>query len=200
MKTIDFYFDYSSPYAYLASEQIEAIASKHGRRVNWKPILLGAVFKVSNSAPLTALYPPKAKYSVHDFSRSARFAGVAFNQPDPFPVSGVTAARCTLWAMHFAADKVDALVHAIFRAFFVNNAAITSIDVIAELAAGVGIDAAAMVAGYQDEAIKAELKNETETAIAAGVFGAPWMVVDGESFWGNDRLPQVEGWLARGGF
>jgi 2-hydroxychromene-2-carboxylate isomerase len=200
MKQIDFYFDYSSPYAYLASEQIEAIAARHDAKVNWIPILLGVVFKSSNSAPLTMQYAPRAQYSVHDFNRSARFAKIPYTQPNPFPISGVAISRASYWIKAKAPDKLDAFVHAGLRALFVHNQDITKPEVIGPLAAGIGVNAEAMLTGMLAEEIKNQLKTETEAAINMGIFGAPFMVVDGEMFWGNDRLPQLEHWLATGGF
>lgn len=117
---IDFYFDFSSPYGYLASERIDALASKYGRTVNWKPILLGAVFKVSWQAPLTEV-PLKGVYSKIDFMRSARFYSVPYRQPDVFPISTVNASRAFLWAEEKDSAKAKGLAHALYRAYFRHN-------------------------------------------------------------------------------
>src|ERR1700739_911483 len=93
---IEFYFDFSSPYSYLASEQIEPLAARFGRRVDYKPTLLGATFKISGLRPLVEV-PLKGDYSRRDFQRSARFSGVPFVLPDPFPISTVSVARAYLW-------------------------------------------------------------------------------------------------------
>ena len=197
---IDFYFDFSSPYSFLASEQIDALAARHGRTVNYRPLLLGVVFKVADSAPLTEQYGPKARYSVHDFERSARFAGIAYRQPSRFPIGAVGASRAVLWLQKHQPHRVDPFVHAVFRAFFQDDRDIADAGVVAQIAGSVGIDGGQLMAAAQDPAIKERLRKAVDEAIAFGVFGAPTIVVDGEVFWGNDRLPQVERWLASGPF
>jgi len=197
---IEFLFDFSSPYSFLASEQIEPLAARHGRTVVFQPILLGAVFKASGSAPLTEQYGPKAGYSVHDFERSARFAGVRYRHPSKFPIGAVTASRAVLWLRQHRPDRANPFVHAVFRAFFQDDRDISDAAVVAEIAQSLGIDGPALIEGTQEAAIKDALRKAVEDAIASGVFGAPTIIVDGEMFWGNDRLPQVERWLATGPF
>lgn len=199
-KTIEFYFDFSSPYSYLASEQIDALAARHGRTVDYRPVLLGPVFKTSGGTPLTEGYGPKAEYSKHDFARSARFAGVQYRAPSRFPVGAVAAARAVLWLQQHAPDQATAFIHATFRAYFIEDRDISDAAVISAVARSVGIDADALAAGVQQPAIKDLLKQRVDEAIAFGMFGAPLIVVDGERFWGNDRLPQIERWLAQGPF
>jgi len=199
MTAIDFYFDFSSPYGFLASEKIEALAAKHGRTVNWHPMLLGVVFKQTGAAPLTEV-PVKGPYSKHDFARSARFHGVEFRMPPVFPIPSQAPARMVLWA----GDKDPAagarLAHALYRAFFVDGLDISKADVAAEVAGRAGFDAAAARAAVDDPAMKDALKREVESAVAAGVFGSPFVIVDGEPFWGLDRFDQLDRWLATGGF
>ena len=199
-KTIEFYFDFSSPYSYFASEQIDALAARHGRTVDYRPVLLGAVFKASGGTPLTEGYGPKAEYSKHDFARSARFAGVQYRAPSRFPIGAVAAARAVLWLQQHAPEKATPFIHAIFRTYFVEDLDISDAAVVGAVARSIGIDAEALAAGVQQPAIKDLLKQRVDEAIAFGMFGAPTIVVDGERFWGNDRLPQIERWLARGPF
>lgn len=197
MKQIEFWFDFSSPYSYLAAEVIEPLAAQHGRSVAYKPMLLGALFKVSGMQPLIDV-PLKGDYSRHDFARSARFHGVPFNMPSPFPIATVTAARALLWLQQQQAPQADAFVHALLRAYFVQGRNISEPPVVAQVAAELGIDTGALAQAVQDPAIKDLLKRNVDEAIARGVFGAPFMFVDGEPFWGHDRLPQLERWLATG--
>jgi len=199
-RPLDFYFDFSSPYSFLASEQIEPLAARHGRAVVYRPLLLGAVFKASGSAPLTEQYGPKARYSVHDFERSARYAGVHYRHPSQFPIGAVAASRAVLWLQQHRPDQANPFVHAVFRAFFQDDRDISDASVVAQIAQALGVDGPALVQGAQEPAIKEELRRRVEEAIAFGVFGAPTIVVDGEVFWGNDRLPQIERWLATGPF
>jgi 2-hydroxychromene-2-carboxylate isomerase len=197
---IDFYFDFSSPYSYVASEEIEALAERHGREICWRPILLGVVFKPAGSTPLTEGYGPKARYSVRDFARSAAFVGVPYRHPTVFPVGAVAASRAVLWLQRESPAQAAPFIHAVFRALFVSDRNISEVPVVMELAQKLGIDTDRLAAGVQEDAIKTALRTEVEQAIARGVFGAPATFVDGEMFWGHDRLPQVERWIATGPF
>jgi 2-hydroxychromene-2-carboxylate isomerase len=199
MKPIDFYFDFSSPYGYLASQKIEALAERHGRSVDWHPMLLGVVFKQTGAAPLTEV-PVKGPYSKRDFARSARFHGVEFEMPPVFPIPAQAPSRIVLWAKQNNAADAGRLAKALYRAFFVQGRDIGKPDVAAEVAGEQGFDAAQARACVDDPAIKDALRREVEGAIAAGVFGSPFVVVDGEPFWGLDRFDQVERWLKEGGF
>jgi len=196
---IEFYFDFSSPYSYLLSEQIEAVAAKHGRSVRYKPTLLGAVFKVSGLTPLIDV-PLKGEYSVRDFARSARFAGISFRFPDPFPVVSVNPARALLWLQSAGSAKSVPFVHQVFRAYFAQGRNISEPAVLAQIAEELGVDPQALVAATQDPVFKDRLKSAVDESIARGVFGAPFVFVDGEPFWGHDRLPQIERWLQYGPF
>jgi 2-hydroxychromene-2-carboxylate isomerase len=199
MKPIDFYFDFSSPYGYLASHKIDALAERHGRTVDWHPMLLGVVFKQTGAAPLTQV-PVKGPYSKHDFARSARFHGVEFNFPPVFPIPAQAPSRIVLWAKQKSAADAARLSKALYRAFFVRGRDISKPEVAAEVAGEQGFDAAQARAAVDDPAIKDALKREVDGAIAAGVFGSPFVVVDGEPFWGLDRFDQIERWLREGGF
>jgi len=197
---IEFYFDFSSPYSYIASEQIESLAARTGRGLQWRPILLGAVFKASGGAPLTEVYGPKARYSVRDFARSAAFVGVPYRHPTVFPIGAVAASRAVLWLQREQASKAVPYIHAVFRAFFVDDRNVGDSTVALDVAQSLGIDAARLAAGVQEDAIKNSLRVDVEQAIARGVFGAPTISVDGEMFWGHDRFDQVERWITRGPF
>ncbi len=200
MKTaIEFYFDFTSPYSYLASETIEALAARHGRGVAYRPTLLGAAFKVSGQRPLTEI-PMKGDYSRRDLVRSARFHGIPFRMPEPFPVSTVTAARACLVLQRDHPALAVPFIHGVFRAFFVQGRNIAEVDVVHAVLAEAGADAAAVIEAAGQPGNKEALKAAVEASIARGVFGAPFFFVDEEPFWGCDRLPQVEKWLATGPF
>jgi 2-hydroxychromene-2-carboxylate isomerase len=197
---IDFYFDFSSPYGYLASERIEAIAARHGRSVDWHPMLLGVVFKHTGAAPLTMI-PLKGDYSRRDMERSARFHGVReFRMPSKFPIPSQAPARIVLWQKQRDLALAARLVHALYRAFFVDDIDISVPDNAVAVAAKCGIDATAARAAIDDPAVKDALKQANDDAMARGVFGSPFTIVDGEPFWGLDRLDQVERWLITGGW
>jgi 2-hydroxychromene-2-carboxylate isomerase len=198
--SIDFYFDFSSPYGYLASEKIETLAARHGRNVDWHPIMLGVIFKQTGAAPLTMI-PLKGEYSRRDMARSARFHGVAaFRMPSKFPIPSQAPARIVLWQKQRDPALAADLIHAFYRAFFVEDIDISAPDNAVAIAAKCGVDPTAARAAIDDPAVKDALKAENEKAIARGVFGSPFIVVDEEPFWGLDRLDQAERWLATGGW
>ncbi len=198
--SIDFYFDFSSPYSYLLSEQIDQLAARYGRKVRWHPVLLGIIFKATGSAPLTQQYPAKAAYSLHDFARSARFMGIPYRHPDIFPLATQTAARAYYWLHGEDCALARRFAHAVFRALYVDNRDISQADTVLDIAAGLGVDRDRLAAAVQSPEIKERLKQEVDAALPLGMFGAPYVVIDGEAFFGADRLPQIERWLAGGGF
>lgn len=196
---IEFYFDFSSPYSCIAAELIDDLAAKYGRKVKWRPMLLGVVFQKTGQ-PLLVNVPLKGEYSLRDFARSARYHGVPFNFPAKFPLSTVSAARAYYWLHGQDCAKARQFARAAFRAYWVDGRDISDLAVLQEIAAGLRVDPAALAAGVATPEIKERLRAETEAALAKGMCGAPWFVVDGEPFWGADRLPQIEKWLQTGGF
>ena len=197
--SIDFYFDYSSPYGYLAAMKIDDLAAGHGRSVNWKPILLGAVFKVTGAQPLPNL-PLKGDYAKRDFARSARFLGIPFKFPSRFPISSQAPARAFYWVNERDPAAARNLAKALYRAYFVADRDISSPEVTADVAATLGLKRDEVLAAINDPAVKDRLKNEVDAAIRLGVFGSPYIVIDGEPFWGVDRFGQIERWLGTGPF
>ncbi|MGH8796140.1 MAG: 2-hydroxychromene-2-carboxylate isomerase [Caldimonas sp.] len=223
---IDFYFDFSSPYSYIASEWIEALAARHGRTVNWKAILLGATFQAAElKSPVS--HPLKREYSMHDFERSARFAGVPLKMPEKFPIPTQNAARVFWWLQQHASQPLEAAsgaagrdggprpagadAHAgdlsashwarhCLRAYFARGVDLSDPAALQTLAAEFGLDAGQAAAVWNDPQWKARLKAANDAAIALGVFGAPFFMIDGEPFWGNDRRAQIERWLEKGPF
>jgi 2-hydroxychromene-2-carboxylate isomerase len=196
---IEFFFDFSSPYGYLASQKIDALAAKHGRAVDWQPILLGVLFRATGMLPLIEV-PMKGEYSKRDFLRSARFHGLQFRMPTRFPIPTQAAARVVLWLKAGDPALAGRVAKALFRAYFADDIDISSPDAVVAVAAREGVDAAAARAAIDDPAIKDLLKRNVDAAMARGVFGSPYVVVDGEPFWGLDRFDQLERWLADGGF
>ena len=197
---IDFWFDFSSPYGYLLSEKIDALAAQYGRMVRWHPILLGIIFKATGSAPLTLQNPAKASYSLHDFSRSARFMGVPYRHPSQFPLATQNAARAYYWLHGQDCVQARQFAHATFRALYVDDRDISSPDTVLDIAEKLGVDRPVLAAALQSPEMKERLKSEVDNAIKLGVFGSPYVLIDGEAFFGADRLPQIEHWLKTGGF
>jgi 2-hydroxychromene-2-carboxylate isomerase len=200
MKTpIDFYFDFSSPYGYFASARIDEIAARHGRAVTWRPILLGAVFKVTGQQPLPTI-PLKGNYAKHDLARSARLLGLPFKLPTKFPIAGTAPSR----AFYSVTEKDPALAaklaRALFSAYFADDRDISAPEVTTDVAAKLGFNKEGIAQALNDAAVKDRLRREVDAAIGLGVFGSPYIIIDGEPFWGADRLDQVEKWLATGGW
>lgn len=197
---IDFYFDFSSPYGYLASEQIDALAARHGRGVAWRPILLGVVFQQTGGQPLLNI-PLKGGYARHDLARSARLLGLPFQLPADFPFMSVAACRAFYWLHDRDPAKAVSLAKALYREAFGRGGAIDSGEAVLRVAAEAGVgDTDEMALGLNDSAVKQRLRDEVSQAISKGVFGSPLFIVDGEPFWGHDRLDQVDVWLQRGGW
>lgn len=196
---VDFYFDFSSPYGYLGSRFIDDIAARHGRSVSWRPILLGPVFQQSGNSPLVS-QPLKGDYARHDFPRTARYLKVPFVMPSPFPIATVAAARAFYWVNDRDPGLAKALAQGLFARFYGEGLDISSTDAVLGIAAAVGINQAALAAALNDPVVKDRLKREVEAAISRGVCGSPYFIIDGEPFWGADRLGQVEDWLRTGGW
>ena len=196
---IDFYFDFSSPYGYFAATRIDEIATRHGRSASWRPILLGAVFKVTKQQPLPTI-PLKGDYAKHDLARSARLFGVPFTFPSKFPVATTAACR----AYYSVAERDPALAkrlaRALYDAYFARDRDISMPETVVEIASGIGLAPDEVRDAIDDPAVKDRLRAAVDAAIAVGVFGSPYIVVDGEPFWGSDRLDQLERWLETGGW
>jgi 2-hydroxychromene-2-carboxylate isomerase len=192
---IDFYFDFSSPYSYIASEWIDAVAARHGRVVQWHAILLGATFQAAELKSPVA-YPLKREYSLRDFVRSAKFAGVPMTMPAKFPIGTQNAARVFWWLNDTTSPQAAvAWAHAGLRAYFTRGVDLSDMQALGTLLEHSGIDRAAAEAACAAPLWKERLKRVNDEAIAHGVFGAPFFIIDGEPFWGNDRRTQIEAWL-----
>ena len=199
-KTIDFWFDFSSPYSYVANEWVGALAARHGRTVRRNAILLGATFQAAELRPPVA-HPIKGDYSLHDFARSARFEGLPYKHPGSFPIATQNAARVFWWLAETRGNEAAAAwATAGLRALFTRDLALNDSAALKALAVEQGLDPEQAESVWNDGVWKARLKRANDEAIAAGVFGAPFIKVDGEPFWGNDRKPQIERWLGSGPF
>ena len=196
---IRFYFDFSSPYGYLAAQRIEAVAARHGRSVDWHPILLGVIFRITGQTPLLE-QPLRGAYFTHDMRRTAREWGVPLVMPEHFPFHSVAASRAFYWLKDHAPDQAVALARAVYAAYWGEGRDVDRPEQVAEVAAGLGIDGAALRDALGDEAVKERLKTEMDDAIDRGVFGSPTMLVDGEQFFGCDKFDQMERWIERGGW
>lgn len=196
---IEFWFDFSSPYAYFAAHQIEPLAARHGRAVLWRPFLLGAMLKLTGMAPLIE-QPVRGDYGRHDWARLSRLHDLPFRLPDRFPILSVAPARAYYAVEATAPAIAPQFALDLFRALFGKGIDITDPERIGEIGAALGLDRAWLAAAARDPQWKEALRLRTDEAIAKGVFGAPFVRVGEEGFWGSDRLWMVERWLETGGW
>ena len=206
MKRVDFFYDFSCPYAYLAHTQIEALCARAGAELVWRPMLLGGVFKAVGTVqvPFASMIPTKARHNAFDMLRWAEHFDVPLTTPPTHPNRTVLALRATL-----AADaEIPRASKAIFAAYWARGRDVAEPAVVREALDGAGLDGAGLVARAEDPAIRADLRARTDEAVARGVFGAPAFVVTapgvaGDLFWGQDRLDFVEkalgGWSVKEG-
>jgi len=198
---IDFYFDFISGYGYLASLRIEALAARHGRRVDWHCMLLGvAVMKTMGLKPLLET-PLKSDYVLRDFARYQRRHGLALARKlldpvmDPRP-----AARAFCWVKRHHPGREAAFAHALFDRYWRLGRDLSVSDELAALAPPLGLDEAALRDGIAGDESRNDLRASVAASLERGVFGSPFLIVDGEPFWGSDRLEQLDEWLERGGW
>lgn len=185
---IEFFWEPGSSYTYLASTQIERLAQECGATLKWKPFLLGKVFE-ARGTKLPASIPAKAQYMFEDLARWAQLYGVPLVTPKVFPVHSLLASRCAIAADHLG--HAGAAARAILHAYWGQGHDISQPDVLKAAFERAGLPGAAILEKSGDSAVKDQLRQYTEDAIARGVFGAPTMFVGDAMFWGNDRLDHL---------
>jgi len=196
---IEFYFEFSSPYGYIASQLVDAVSQRTGRPIRWRPFLLGPVFKLTGQAPLSEI-PLKGEYSKRDFLRSAKYYGVPYEHPAKFPVGTVAGVRAFYWLHDGNPRQAEAFAKALYAAYFTKGIDIGTPEAVIEAAKSVGADIAALGSALVDPEVKDRAKREVDRAIGRGVFGSPFFIIDSEPFWGCDRIPMMEQWIAKGGW
>jgi 2-hydroxychromene-2-carboxylate isomerase len=199
---LDFFFDYSSPFAYLAATQVQGIAERHGARLRWRPFLLGGLFRAIGTpmVPFAEMGSAKQSHAVADMHRWAEHWGVPFHFPTRFPMNTVTALRMTL---AIEGERRPLLARAIFEAYWSGDRDIADTTVLRAVADDAGFEGERLLALAGEQSIKDGLRAETDAAVALGACGAPTMRVEPEGaggpswlVWGQDRLPFVEEILA----
>lgn len=197
-KICEYYFAPQSPYAYLGHDRFVALAERHGAEIVIKPADFGRIFSVSGGLPLAKRAPQRQAYRLLELARwSAHLRLPLKLQPKFFPVSPDAAARLIVAAQLASGNSAAlALAGAIMRALWAEDADIADFDTLAAIATAHGFDGGNLVQASQTAGVQASYDRFTDEAIAAGVFGAPWYRVDGEDFWGQDRLDFVERALA----
>jgi 2-hydroxychromene-2-carboxylate isomerase len=193
MSRFEFFYDFVSPYSYLASTRVEGVSGRTGVPVRFRPFLLGGVFKATgNRAPIEV--EAKGKHMWSDLQRWAKRLSVPLARPPTFPISTVLALRVALQADDLG--KLVPFTHAAFRAYWAESRDLSAPEVVTEVASSVGLDGPALVAAAPAQ--RDRLMKQTQEAIDRGAFGAPTFFVGDELFVGNDRLDFVEEALRRG--
>ncbi|WP_425180677.1 2-hydroxychromene-2-carboxylate isomerase, partial [Paraburkholderia caledonica] len=184
---IEFWFDFGSNYSYLSVMRIEAEAAARGVSVDWRPFLLGPIFRALgfDNSPFV-LQKEKGAYVWKDMERQCRKYGIALTRPSVFPRAALLALRVALLGAE--REWIAAYCREIMQQNFVHDRDIGSIEVVSEALAKLGLPAQQIVAEAQSDANKLRLREQTEAAASKGIFGAPTFFVGDEMFWGNDRL------------
>ncbi len=199
MARLEFFYDCSSPWTYLAFSRVEALARDTGAELVWKPILVGGVFNTVNPSVYESRERPvkaKATYYAKDLQDWARHQGLRIGMPPVFPVNSVKAMRGAFYAEE--EGKISPYSKAIFEAYWGDLRDISQDDVLREIVGRVGLDEAAFFAKIADPVYKTRLKENTDELIARGGFGSPTLFVDGDDmYFGNDRLELVREALKR---
>ncbi|HSC34951.1 MAG TPA: 2-hydroxychromene-2-carboxylate isomerase [Thermodesulfobacteriota bacterium] len=191
-KKVEFYYDFSSPYTYIASTRIEKICKDNGAGLKWKPFLLGGLFNDTGVKPAIEI-GNKFAYIKQDTRDSAKHFGVEFKFPEVFPLNSVKAMRGAFAAAE--KGKLTEYNHELFRLYWTEGWDLSKDDVLKKAVAGVGLDPEWFILRIVEQDIKDRLRYETSTAAARGAFGAPTIFIGEKMFWGNDRLDYVDDYL-----
>jgi 2-hydroxychromene-2-carboxylate isomerase len=193
----EFWYDFASPYAYLAAARIEGLAAGRPVRLLWRPLLLGPILKrrPGNGSPFQQAGPEEARYRRRDIERHCALYALPLRWPSTYPRGSLLAARVAL----LAADEGwgAGFTRSVFHAGFAEDRDIAAAPVIAEIVASLGHQPVTILARAAAPDTKSRLAAQVDRAIAAGIFGVPSFITGGELFWGNDRLEQALDWAAR---
>jgi 2-hydroxychromene-2-carboxylate isomerase len=198
---ITFWFDFISPFGWFASLRIDEIAARHGREVQWRPLLLGVtVLKVMGLKPVMET-PLKGPYAARQIARYARRHGLRVaRDPAAPPMNPLPCARLFAWLRVHDAAHAKAFARAALHAYWAEGRALDEAATLRSVALSAEVPPDSVERGLADSTAAGLLRAEVEAALAAGAFGSPFVIVDGEPFFGVDTLEQVDEWLARGGW
>lgn len=196
-----FWFDFISPFGYLASLRIDALAARHGRTVEWHPLLVGVtVLKVMGLPPVPQT-PLKGPYAMRQIARYLRRHGLALaRDPAAAPMNPLPAGRLFAWLQVHDPAHAKAFAQAALQAYWAEGRPLDRPEELRAAAAQAGVAPAVVEAGLADPAAASLLRAEVDAAVAAGAFGSPFVIVDGEPFFGVDSLELLDEWLSRGGW
>lgn len=192
-KNLEFFYDCSSPWTYLAFSKIEDVARRHNANLQWRPFLVGGVFNTVNPSVYESRANPvklKARYYSKDLQDWARFYGLKIGNPSVFPVNSVKAMRGALVAEEHG--TISSYSRRVFESYWGADRDISQDEVLRDIVREVGLDEKEYFTKIASADYKARLRTNTEQLIERGGFGSPSIFVDGVMFFGNDRLPLVE--------
>jgi len=193
MRRLQFWFEFASTYSYVAAFRVERVAGAAGVTVDWKPFLLGPIFRDQgwNDSPFN-VYPAKGRYMWRDMERLCAAEGLPLKRPSQFPRNGLIAARVA--TLEEAAPWRAEFARRIYAANFGDDRDIGDPVLVGSVLGSLGLPAAEILEAAHIRENKERLRLQTEEAVRLGIFGAPTFIVDGELFWGNDRLEQAVAW------
>ncbi|MDJ0947771.1 MAG: 2-hydroxychromene-2-carboxylate isomerase [Alphaproteobacteria bacterium] len=189
------YFDFVSPHSYIAMPAIEEVAARHGRALDWRAV---SVFQIWDAIDYHPIGKPKAKarYVRRDFERCAAVAGLPFAMPKPFPLDCVLARQAAWRLQQNQPETAPAFMRAVFHRYWGEGQDISTAEQIAASTAAIGVDLDLLQAAESDPEAAAGVRANSEQAVADGAFGVPYFLVDGEPFWGQDRIGHIDWRLA----
>ncbi|KLN59679.1 hypothetical protein WH96_16020 [Kiloniella spongiae] len=196
---LDFYFDFSSPYAYFAAMDVDKFAERYDIAVHWHPILLGAIFKKTGAQPLLSM-PLKQDYALHDLERTARLKKLPFIMPPKMPFMSLTACRAFYWLKHQDRFLAQTFAKNVFKAGYQMGLDISDNGVVTDLVVSLDFKTNEIQTGIKDQGIKDTLWTAVEDAQEAGVFGSPYFIFNNEPFWGYDKMPLLGEWITKKGW
>lgn len=195
MKSVDFYYDYGSPASYLAWTQLPGLCQRHQAALNYKPIVLGAIFKATGNASPAAV-PAKGRYVMQDLARWAKKWGVQLNVNPHFPIDTIVLMKMAVGVQLRMPQRFDSFNRSIFSALWVDARNLGDATEVARTLHGAAFNPAVMQGLTVETDVRESLRRNTNEAIDRGAFGAPTYFVGDEMFWGQDRLQMLEETLA----
>ncbi|MBO6581047.1 MAG: 2-hydroxychromene-2-carboxylate isomerase [Thalassospira sp.] len=195
MSEVSFYFDFSSPYGYLAAERMEDFEKRHGVTVVWRPFMIGAAFKQTGQSPLLD-QPIRGPYFRHDMERCARLQNIPFQIPNNFPYAALVPTRAYYWLESRSPMLARKFAKDIYRGYFADGLDMSNPENVFAAATRHSINASEMRAAVESQKWKDHVRAVTEDAIKMGAFGSPFFFYEDEPFFGNDRIDQLAQWIS----
>ncbi len=198
-KSIEYFAAPQSPWTYLGHERFVALAKQYGAQILLKPVDAAKVFAATGGVPVAQRPPARQAYRLAELARWSKHLGMPLNlHPKFFPVSGEPGGKLIIAALHAAGThEALALLGALGRACWAEEKNIGDADTLVAISNSIGLDGSALLKLSSSETVAADFARNTDEAIAADVFGVPWYRIDGDGFWGQDRLEFIERALKR---